>query len=148
LYLGPDIPLNQILEVGAMVSTIICPKCKTKNSKKAEICYKCKNPLKPNKKSGKKNFLSFNPESRFDFKIILVGIVLFVLFNVLLLNVVYDYAMLVSGFAIMLFLYVLFKYYSPQDDSASMKKIGYKVILYYLVIVIVGAVILLTFNLF
>jgi hypothetical protein len=64
------------------------------------------------------------------------------------LNVVYDYAMLVSGFAIMLFLYVLFKYYTPQDDSVSMKTIGYKVIIYYLIIVFVGAVILLTFNLF
>ena len=131
-----------------MVSTIICPRCKTKNSKKAEICYKCQSPLKPNKKLNKKNFLSINTQSRFDFKIILIGIFLFVLCNVLLLNVVYDYAMLVSGFAIMLFLYVLFKYYTPQDDSVSMKTIGYKVILYYLIIVFVGAVILLTFNLF
>jgi len=131
-----------------LVSTIICPRCKTKNSKKAEICYNCKNSLKPDKKSDKKNFLSFNPESRFDFKIILIGILLFVICNVLVLNVVYDYAMLVSGFAIMLFLYVLFKYYSPPDDSTSIKKIGYKVILYYLIIVIVGAVILLTFHLY
>ncbi|AUB55123.1 MULTISPECIES: zinc ribbon domain-containing protein [Methanobacterium] len=131
-----------------MVSTIICPRCKTKNKKTAEICSNCKNPLKTNKKPDKKNFLIFNPESRFDFKIILIGIFLFVICNVLLLNVVYDYAMLVSGFAIMLFLYILFKYYSSQDDSASMKKIGYKVILYYLIIVFVGAVILLTFNLF
>jgi ribosomal protein L40E len=130
-----------------LVSTIICPRCKTKNSKKAEICYKCKNPLKPDKKN-KKNFLSINPDSRFDFKIILIGILLFVICNVLLVNVVYDYAMLVSGFAIMLFLYVLFKYYTPQDDSVSMKTIGYKVILYYLIIVFVGAGILLTFNLF
>lgn len=94
------------------------------------------------------SFFSFNSESRFDFKIILIGIILFIICNVVLLNVVYDYAMLVSGFVIMLFLYLLFKYYTPQDDSANMKKIGYKVILYYLIIVFVGAVILLTFNLF
>ncbi|EKQ51609.1 MAG: hypothetical protein B655_2161 [Methanobacterium sp. Maddingley MBC34] len=131
-----------------MVSTIICPRCKTKNSKKAEICYKCKTSLKPNKKPDKKNFLSFNTNSRFDLKIILVGIVLFVICNVLFLNIVYDYAMLVSGFAIMLFLYVLFKYYSPPDDSTNMKKIGYKVILYYLIIVVVGVVILLTFHIY
>lgn len=131
-----------------LVSTIICPRCKTKNSKKAEICNKCKNSLKPDKKQNRMSFFSFNPQSRFDFKIILIGIILFVICNVVLLNVVYDYAMLVSGFAIMLFLYLLFKYYTPQDDSANMKKIGYKVILYYLIIVFVGAVILLTFNLF
>jgi hypothetical protein len=131
-----------------LVSTIICPQCKTKNNKKAEICYKCKTSLKPNKKLDKKNFLSFNTESRFDLKIILVGILLFVVSNVIFLYIVYDYAMLVSGFAIMLFLYVLFKYYSPPDDSTNMKKIGYKVIMYYLIIVVVGAVILLMFHLY
>jgi hypothetical protein len=92
--------------------------------------------------------MTFNTNSRFDLKIILVGTLLFVICNVIFLNIVYDYSMLVSGFAIMLFLYVLFKYYSPPDDSTNMKKIGYKIILYYLLIVLVGVVILLTFHLY
>ncbi|MBI4814329.1 MAG: zinc ribbon domain-containing protein [Methanobacterium sp.] len=132
-----------------MVSTIICPRCKTKNTKKAEICYNCKNPLKPNKKPAKSNLLTFNPKSRVDIRIIVIGVLLFVLSNVLFLYIVYDYAMLVSGFAIMLFLYIVFKYYSQPDDySAGIRSIGFKIILYYLVIVLIGAVILLTFHLY
>ncbi len=132
-----------------MVSTIICPRCKTKNSKKAEICYKCKNPLKPNKKPDKSNLFTFNTKSRVDIRIIVMGILLFVLSNTLFLFVVSDYAMLVSGFTIMLFLYVVFKYYSQPDDySVSIKSIGFKIILYYLIIVLLGAVILLAFHLY
>jgi hypothetical protein len=131
-----------------LVSTIICPRCKTKNSKKAELCYKCKNPLKPDKTSNKKNPLSFNPKSRFDFRIIVTGLILFVLCNSVLLFISGDYAMLISGFALMLFLYVIFKRFMEIDDSVTLKSLGFKIILYYLVIVALGAVLLLAFHLY
>lgn len=132
-----------------MVSTIICPRCKTKNSKKAEFCYKCKNPLKPGKTSNKKNPISFDPKSRFDFRIIVTGLILFVLCNIAFLSFSPDYSMLISGFIIMLFLYVLFKrYMEPNDPDMSIKTLGFKIILYYLVIVLLGAVILLVFHLY
>ena len=131
-----------------MVSTIICPRCNTKNSKKAEFCYKCKNPLKPGKTSNKKNPLSFNPKSRFDFRIIVTGLILFVLCNIVFLSISADYAMLISGFTLMLFLYVLFKRFMEKDDSVTVKSLGFKIILYYLVIVALGAVVLLAFHLY
>jgi len=131
-----------------MVSTIICPRCKTKNSKKAEFCYKCKNPLKPGKTSNKKNPLSFNPNSRFDFRIIVTGLILFVLCNIVFLSISADYAMLISGFTLMLFLYVLFKRFMEIDDSVTVKSLGFKIILYYLVIVALGALVMLAFHLY
>ncbi|EKF87068.1 zinc ribbon domain-containing protein [Methanobacterium formicicum] len=131
-----------------MVSTIICPRCKTKNSKKAEFCYNCKNPLKPGKTSNKKNPLSLNPKSRFDFRIIVTGLILFVLCNIVLLFISGDYAMLISGFALMLFLYVIFKRFMEIDDSVTLKSLGFKIILYYLVIVALGAILLLAFHLY
>ena len=49
----------------------------------------------------------------------------------------------------MLFLYVLFKrYMEPNDPDMSIKTLGFKIILYYLVIVLLGAVILLVFHLY
>jgi ribosomal protein L40E len=132
----------------SMVSTVICPRCKTKNSKKAELCYKCKNPLKPGK-SRKSNPLSFDPKSRFDLRIIITGLILFVLCNIAFLYISPDYSMLMSGFVVMLFLYLLFKHYmEPNDPSMTIKTLGLKVILYYLIIIALGVVVLLLFHLY
>jgi len=127
-----------------LVSVIYCPLCKTKNSKKAEICYNCQKPLKPHKNrqtSQNPKIFTFNPESKIDFKIIAVGIIIFVLSNIVLLNIAYDYSILISGFATMIYMYFVYKN-SPQGSSNELRSAGFKIIGNYLIIALTGAAIL------
>lgn len=129
-----------------LVSTILCPHCKTKVSKKAEICYKCKKHLKPRKKSLKVNF---NTKSRIDFRIFAIGLLVFVLTNTIFLYISSEYAMLIAGFATMLFLYLVFKFYfESENDAASLRRVGIKIIIYYFMILVVGVILLLLFKLY
>jgi len=129
-----------------LVSTILCPRCKTKVSKNAEICYKCKKPLKPRKKGLK---VDFDTSSRIDFRIFAIGLLVFVLTNTIFLYIASEYAMLIAGFATMLFLYLVFKYYfESENDAASLRRVGIKIILYYFMIIIVGVILLLLFKLY
>lgn len=119
-----------------MVSTITCPRCKTQNSKKALVCYKCKNTLKPHKKP---SILSSNPESNIELKIIAVGITIFVASNILIMNIAYSYSIMISGFATLLYLYLVLR----NPDAKTKKEVrsyGFKVILNYLIIVILGII--------
>jgi len=121
-----------------LVSTIICPRCKTKNSKKAKVCYNCKNTLKVHKKP---SILGSNPESRIEPKIIIIGALIFIISNAIILNIAYDYSILVSGFATMVYLYYAFK--DSQVPTASKNKtriLGFKIILHYLAIVALGII--------
>lgn len=129
-----------------LVSVIYCPLCKTKNSKKAEICYNCKKPLKPHKSRQhpkKLSIFTFNPKSKIDFKIIAIGVIIFVLSNIVLLNIAYDYSILISGFATMVYMYFVLKN-SPQSPETSneLKNVGFKIIANYLIIAITGILIL------
>lgn len=126
-----------------MVSTILCPRCKTKNSKKAVVCYKCNNTLKEHKKP---SILSSNPKSKIDLKIIVVGITIFVASNVLILSTAPDYAFMISGFATLLYLYFAFKDSTPKNTKQEMRSYGFKVILNYLIIVFLGIVALFTLG--
>lgn len=122
-----------------LVGTIMCPRCKTKNSKKAEICYNCKNQLKRRKNP---TILSTNPNSKIELKIIAVGITIFVATNVLILSIAYDYAIMISGFTTLLYLYLVFKN-SPMyknSNKDNMRSVGFKVILNYLIIVFLGII--------
>lgn len=120
-----------------LVSTILCPRCKTKNSKKAVVCYKCQATLKQHKKP---SILSSNPKSKIDLKIILIGITIFVASNVLILSTAPDYAFMISGFATLLYLYFAFKDSTPKDTKQEMRSYGFKVILNYIIIVLLGIV--------
>ncbi|MGZ7070679.1 MAG: zinc ribbon domain-containing protein [Methanobacterium sp.] len=122
-----------------MVSTILCPRCKTQNSKKAEVCYKCNNTLKVHKKP---SILSTNPKSKIELKIIAVGVTIFVASNILLLNIAYDYIFMISGFATMLYLYFAFKNSPMYQDSTkkNLRSAGFKIILNYLIIVALGII--------
>ncbi|MGB9936533.1 MAG: zinc ribbon domain-containing protein [Methanobacterium sp.] len=126
-----------------MVSIIYCPRCKTKNSKKAEICYSCKKPLKGHKNHHKWKVFSFNRESLLDFKIIALGTLIFVFSNIIILDIAYDYSILVSGFATMTFLYFVFKNSpKPQNSSTELKSMGIKIIGNYLIMALAGILIL------
>jgi hypothetical protein len=120
-----------------LVSTILCPKCKTTNSKKAVVCYKCKNTLKKHKNP---SILSSNPQSKIELKIIAVGITIFVASNVLILNIAYDYAIMISGFATLLYLYFVFKDSTPKNTKKEVRSYGFKVILNYLIIIALGII--------
>lgn len=121
-----------------MVSTIICPRCKTKNSKKANVCYNCKNTLKVHKKP---SILSSNPKSRIEPKIIIIGALIFIISNAIILDIAYDYAILVSGFATMVYLYYAFKNSQmPTDSKNKTRALGFKIILHYLAIVALGII--------
>lgn len=122
-----------------MVSTILCPRCKTKNSKKADVCYKCKNQLKARKNP---SILSSNPKSKIELKIILVGVIIFVSSNILLVNIALDYVYMISGFAAMFYLYLAFKNSPMFQDSTkkNLKSAGFKIILNYLIIVVLGII--------
>ena len=121
-----------------MVSTIPCPRCKTNNSKKAQICYKCNATLKKRKNP---SILSTNPQSKIELKIIGVGITIFVATNILLLNIAYDYAIMISGFSTLLYLYLAFKNSPmPQNSKKEIRSKGIKVILNYLIIVFLGII--------
>ena len=127
-----------------MVSTIICPRCKTKNSKKAKVCYNCKNTLKVHKNP---SILSSNPESRIEPKIIIIGALIFIISNALILDVAYDYSILVSGFATMVYLYYAFKGSQLSTDSKNKTRaLGFKIIIHYLTIVLIGIIALLTLG--
>ena len=127
-----------------MVSTIICPRCKTKNSKKAKVCYNCKNTLKVHKNP---SILSSNPESRIEPKIIIIGALIFIISNALILDVAYDYSILVSGFATMVYLYYAFKGSQvPTDSKNKTRALGFKIIIHYLTIVLIGIIALLTLG--
>ena len=127
-----------------MVSTIICPRCKTKNSKKANVCYNCKNTLKAHKNP---SILSSNPESRIEPKIIIIGALIFIISNALILDVAYDYSILVSGFATMVYLYYAFKGSQlPTDSKNKTRALGFKIIIHYLTIVLIGIIALLTLG--
>ncbi len=139
-----------------MVSTISCPRCKTKNSKTAEICYNCKKPLKPSKKSpnpknspkesfnseksSKKPLLSYFNRESIDLKIIAIGTAIFILSNFLLLNIAEDYSVLVSGFTTLLFTYLIFKKYYKYDEIRSLEV---KVLINYLITAAIGILVLL-----
>ena len=130
--------LTQSQQGGILVSTIICPRCKTKNSKKAKVCYNCKNTLKTHKKP---SILSSNPKSRIEPKIIIIGALIFIISNAIILDVAYDYSILVSGFATMVYLYYAFKNSSvPTDSKNKTRALGFKIILHYLTIVTLGII--------
>ncbi|MGF7117023.1 zinc ribbon domain-containing protein [Methanobacterium oryzae] len=134
-----------------MVSTVLCPRCKTKNSKTAEICYNCKKPLKPSKKSSetsskkpykessKKPLLSYFNRESVDLKIIAIGTVIFVLSNVILLEIAEDYAVLISGFATLMFTYLVFKNYYKINETRSLEM---KVLINYLIMALIGILVL------
>ena len=127
-----------------MVSTIICPRCKTKNSKKAKVCYNCKNTLKVHKNP---SILSSNPESRIEPKIIIIGALIFIISNALILDVAYDYSILVSGFATMVYLYYAFKGSQlPTDSKNKTRALGFKIIMHYLAIILIGIIALLALG--
>ncbi|MGB9978831.1 zinc ribbon domain-containing protein [Methanobacterium sp.] len=127
-----------------MVSTVICPRCKTKNSKKAKVCYNCKNTLIAHKKP---SILSSNPESKFEPKIIIIGAIIFIISNAIILDIAYDYSILVSGFATMVYLYYAFKNSSvPLDSKNKTRTLGFKIIVHYLIIVLVGIIALLAMG--
>lgn len=121
----------------SLVSTIPCPRCKTKNSKKAKVCYNCNATLK---KHAKPSILSSNPQSKIELKIIAVGITIFVASNILILNIAYDYAIMISGFATLLYLYFVFKNSMPQNSKKEVRSAGFKVLLNYLIIVLLGII--------
>lgn len=116
-----------------MVSTIVCPRCKTKNSKKAKVCYNCQNTLKAHKNP---SILSTNPKSKIELKIIAVGITIFAASNILILNIALDYAYMISGFSTLLYLYLAFKN-SPEYEK-NVRSTGFKIIINYLIIVLLG----------
>lgn len=120
-----------------MVSTIPCPRCKTKNNKKAEICYNCKNPLKKRKNP---SILSSNPQSKIELKIIAVGITIFITSNIIILNIAYEYSVMISGFATLLYLYFVFKDSTPKNTKKEVRSYGFKVLLNYLIIVALGII--------
>ena len=127
-----------------MVSTIICPRCKTKNSKKADVCYNCKTTLKVHKKP---SILSSNPESRIEPKIIIIGALIFIISNVIILDAAYDYSILVSGFATMVYLYYAFKGSQvPTDSKNKTRALGFKIIMHYLAIILIGIIALLALG--
>lgn len=134
-----------------MVSTILCPRCKTKNSKTAEICYNCKKPLKPSKKSSgkpseksnkssKRPLLSYFNKESIDLKIIAIGTAIFVLSNIILLEIAEDYAVLISGFATLMFTYIIFKNYYKIQEIRSLEM---KVLINYLIMALIGILIIL-----
>lgn len=130
-----------------MVSTVLCPRCNTKNSKTAEICYNCKKPLKSSKKSSekpsknilKKPLLSYFNRESIDLKIIAIGTAIFVLSNIILLNIAEDYAVLISGFATLMFTYLVFKNYYKIDEKRSLEM---KVLINYLIMAVIGILVL------
>ena len=123
-----------------MVSTIICPRCKTKNAKTAEICYNCKNTLKTHKKP---SILSTNPKSKIELKLIVVGTIIFVVTNIILLDIAFDYAYMISGFSTMVYLYFAFKNSPIPKSDNNLRRVGFKIILNYLIIVLLGCIFLL-----
>jgi hypothetical protein len=85
--------------------------------------------------------LSTNPQSKIELKIIGVGITIFVATNVILLNIAYDYAIMISGFSTLLYLYFAFKNSpTPQNSKKDIRSEGFKVILNYLIIVFMGII--------
>lgn len=129
-----------------MVSTIPCPQCGTKNSKTAEICYKCKKRLKTRKKP---EIFNFNPKSKIDLKIIAVGAILFVISNVLFLNIASEYSALISGSVTMVYLYLVFKKApEPEDSPNKVRNMGLKIVFNYLIMVIIGVIILAALGIY
>lgn len=131
-----------------MVSTRSCPRCGTKNSKKAEVCYNCNNSLKSSKKPRKikvSRQIKFNTESLIDIKVIAIGTAIFVLSYALFLDIAYDYAALICGFGTMIFLYFVFK---NTEDSTNTRRMGIKIVVNYLSMALTGVLILLVLNLF
>ena len=120
-----------------MVSTIVCPRCKTKNSKKAKVCYKCQNTLKAHKNP---SILSTNPKSKIELKIIAVGITIFVASNIFILNIASDYTYMISGFSTLLYLYLAFRNSPEYKNAKNMRSQGFKIILNYMIIVVLGIV--------
>ena len=142
-----------------MVSTVLCPRCKTKNSKTAEICYKCKKPLKPSKKSSeetsekpieqssnppKRPFLSYFNKEAINLKIIAVGAVIFILSNIILLEIAEDYSVLVSGFGTLLFTYLAFKKFYKFEDMRSLEV---KVLINYIITALIGSLVFVVWYL-
>ncbi len=123
-----------------LVSTIICPRCKTKNAKTAEICYNCKNTLKTRKKP---SILSTNPKSKIELKLIVIGTIIFVVTNIILLDIAFDYAYMISGFSTMVYLYFAFKNSPIPESDNNLRSVGFKIILNYLIIVLLGCIFLL-----
>ncbi len=128
-----------------MVSTILCPRCKTKNTKNAEICYHCQKPLKTQKKS---KIVSFNTKSKLDLKIIAIGTLIFILSSVFVLYIVPDYSIMISGFATLLFLYLVFRNPEKSKDKSQARSLGLKVILNYLIIIVTGIIVIYLLNLY
>ena len=126
-----------------LVSTILCPRCKTKNAKTAEICYKCKSPLKTRKKP---SILSTNPNSKLEFKIIAMGILIFIMTNVILFYIAYEYSFMFSGFSTLVYLYFAFKNSPTPQSNNKFRSTGFKIILNYLIIVILGSLTLWTLG--
>lgn len=121
-----------------LVSTIICPRCKTKNSKKAEICYKCNAPLKVKKPS----ILSSNSKSKIDVKLIGIGAVIFILVAIIFRDIAYDYSYMISGFSTMVYLYFAFKNTQISKADNTLRGVGLKLVVNYLIIVLIGGMVL------
>lgn len=119
---------------------VICPRCKTKNNKKALTCIHCKAPLKPRKKA---SLLSTNPKSRIDLKVIVLGLIIFVATTMIIYEVAGDYSFMISGFSTMIYLYFAFKNTPVPESSNTLRGVGLKMILHYLVAVLIGSVVLL-----
>jgi len=146
---------NLSIESDFMVSTILCPRCKTKNAKNAEICYNCKKPLKPSKKSSEKSakessnssrrpLLSYFNRESINLKIIAIGLIIFILGNIIFLEIAEDYSVLISGFITLLFAYLAFKRFYEFDDIRDLEV---KVLINYLIIAFIGILVLIAWYL-
>lgn len=122
---------------------IICPRCKTKNNKKSLKCHHCKAPLKPRKKA---SLLSTNPKSKIDLKVILLGVVIFIATTMIIYEVALDYSFMISGFTTMLYLYFAFKNTPIPESSNTLRGIGLKMILHYIIAILIGSVVLLALG--
>ena len=66
--------------------------------------------------------------------------------NMILLNAAYDYSIMISGFSTMVYLYFAFKNSPVPPNSNTIRSVGFKLILNYLIIVILGSVALFTLG--
>ncbi len=129
-----------------MVSTRSCPRCGTKNSKNAEVCYNCQNSLKSSKKPRKikvSRQIKFNTKSLIDPKVVAIGTAIFVLSYIIFLDIAYEYSALICGFGTMIFLYFVFK---NTEDSANTRRMGLKIVVNYLSMALAGVLILVVLN--
>lgn len=70
----------------------------------------------------------------------MIGSIIFVVTNIILLDIALDYTFMISGFSTMLYLYFAFKNSPTSQSSNKLRSTGFKIILNYLIIVLLGSI--------